>query len=325
MGAEYRAGLRRGLALAGPVVLAAALAACQITAPAPTSLKPQARPLATHPAAAPSGPSAQSQSLRDYYTRYQQELLAQGLLRHDGGGPDTPYSAEDLARNFERIVFYDEYARGGGLAAATPLPGRLRRWPGAVRIVAEFGPSVSNAVRSQDLATVRGYTGRLARATGHPITYSAAAPNFHVLVMGEDDRSYAINRIKQILPDISANSLGIFRSLPRSIHCLVVAFSKNGQAHSYNAAIAFVRAEHPDLVRKSCYHEEMAQGLGLANDSPYARPSIFNDDDEFALLTTHDEMLLKILYHPRLYPGISLGEARPIIFDLARSLTGGGS
>ena len=31
--------------------------------------------------------------------------------------------------------------------------------------------------------------------------------------------------------------------------------------------------DDPDLLRLSCMHEEIAQGLGLANDSPLARPS----------------------------------------------------
>ncbi|MGK7754127.1 DUF2927 domain-containing protein [Roseovarius sp. C03] len=44
-----------------------------------------------------------------------------------------------------------------------------------------------------------------------------------------------------------------------------------------------------------------------------ARPSIFNDDEEFALLTTHDEMLLEALYNPALNPGMGLEEARPIL------------
>ena len=86
-----------------------------------------------------------------------------------------------------------------------------------------------------------------------------------------------------------------------------------------------IRAEQSGLMRKSCIHEEVAQGLGLANDSPYARPSIFNDDDEFALLTTHDEMLLRILYDPRLTPGMSAEAALPIVEDLASRLAGGPS
>jgi hypothetical protein len=58
-----------------------------------------------------------------------------------------------------------------------------------------------------------------------------------------------------------------------------------GNSGAYTRAVAVVRAEHPDLLRQSCIHEEIAQGLGLPNDSPAARPSIFNDDEEFALLT----------------------------------------
>jgi hypothetical protein len=84
-----------------------------------------------------------------------------------------------------------------------------------------------------------------------------------------------------------------------------------------------IRAEHPDLLRLSCLHEEVAQGLGLANDSPTARPSIFNDDEEFALLTRHDELLLRILYDARLRPGMQSREAAPIARAIAEELVGG--
>jgi hypothetical protein len=70
-------------------------------------------------------------------------------------------------------------------------------------------------------------------------------------------------------------------------------------------------------------HEEIAQGLGLPNDSPAARPSIFNDDEEFALLTRHDELLLRILYDERLSPGMEPDEARPIVRRIAEELVGG--
>ena len=63
--------------------------------------------------------------------------------------------------------------------------------------------------------------------------------------------------------------------------------------------------------------------MGLANDSPSARPSIFNDDDEFALLTTHDELLLKMLYDPRLKAGMTLPEAKPIIRTITTEFLSG--
>ena len=85
-----------------------------------------------------------------------------------------------------------------------------------------------------------------------------------------------------------------------------------------------IRSELPLLLRLSCVHEELAQGLGLANDSPTARPSIFNDDDEFGRLTTMDEAMLSILYDPALRPGMEAEDARPIVRRLARARVGAG-
>ena len=75
-------------------------------------------------------------------------------------------------------------------------------------------------------------------------------------------------------------------------------------------------------MRQACIHEEVAQGLGLPNDSLQARPSIFNDDDEFALLTNHDELLLRMLYDPRLTPGMTEAQATPVARILAREYMG---
>ncbi|WP_243613276.1 DUF2927 domain-containing protein [Shimia aestuarii] len=268
-------------------------------------------------------PSARSEALADYYSGVQADLIARGLLRQDGGGPDTPVTPDMLARNFENIVFYDEYARGGGLRRSNGRAGGLRRWDVPVRVGVEFGASVPAAMRSADTATVKDYVARLASASGHSISVTAARrANFHVLVMGADDRAEMLARVREIIPGASHATLSLFRHTPREIHCLVVAFSDETNTNAYRTAIAMVRAEHPDLLRKSCYHEEIAQGLGLANDSPEARPSIFNDDDEFALLTSHDEALLKMLYNPALSIGMSLDAARPTIKTLARSLAG---
>jgi hypothetical protein len=89
--------------------------------------------------------------------------------------------------------------------------------------------------------------------------------------------------------------------------------------------VAVIPSEHPDLMRLACIHEELAQSLGLPNDSKAARPSIFNDDQEFALLTRQDELMLQILYSPALSPGMTGAEARPIVETLANNLFGGDS
>lgn len=287
-----------------------AFSGCDI-APLEPSAKPRSRPAGLTAKPPPAGPSAKSVAMARFYGRMQADLLAQGLLRTGGGGVDTPYSDTDLVRNFERIAFYDEYVRDQGLKISDGMSGRLRKWKGPVRIGIEFGDSVPDSQRETDTASVAAYAARLNRITGHPITANDRNPNFHVFIMGEDDHDFSRRRAAQIIPSISPASLDFFSDLPRSIHCFVIAAGSE-EDFEYTRAIAFIRAEHPALMRQSCIHEELAQGLGLANDSPHARPSIFNDDDEFALLTTHDEELLRTLYNPALRPGMTANEARPI-------------
>ncbi|SFE48476.1 DUF2927 domain-containing protein [Roseivivax sediminis] len=320
--------VRRGrpLEIAAAALLAVALAGCDASvAPAPPAVKPEARPARPAPAAEPETPPAPSQrsaELASYYARLERDLVGQGLLRTDGGGPDTPVTDTRLARDFERIALAEEYERGAGLRPSSGALGRVKRWQIPVRVDAEFGASVDAEAVRRETGTLRRYVDRLARVTGHPITMSPTNPNFHVLFMSEDDRSNVAPRVKELVPDIDGASLAVLQTLPREIHCLVIAFSDKPGGYSYGRAVALVRAEHPNLLMKSCIHEEVAQGLGLANDSPQARPSIFNDDDEFALLTTHDEMLLEILYDPRLRAGMTAEEARPIVREIATELVG---
>ena len=258
--------------------------------------------------------SEESAALRSYLNAVQRSQLTQGLLRQDGGGPDTPFTATMLARNFEQIAFFDEFTptgeRGGGEAV-------LRRWEQPVRIGIVFGASVPPSQRMRDIADTRRYAARLARATGHPVSVSGPA-NFYVLFASEDDRNDALDTIAAKL----GNPLNQLRTLSRDTYCAVVAFGTGSTRAVNTAAVAVIRAENPDLLRLSCIHEELAQGLGLPNDSPSARPSIFNDDDEFALLTGHDELLLGMLYNPSLRPGQSRAEAQETVRRLARVAVG---
>ena len=298
------------------LVAASALVACDETLQA--SLKPQTRP-ASAAVAAPQPTSEQSAKLRQYLNQVERAQLSQGLLRQDGGGADTPYTADILARNFEQIVFFNEYdgtftGRGG----ASPL----RRWMSPVRMRVLFGAGVPPSQQVSDSRNVAGYARRLARATGHPVS-TLGRPNFIVIIASEDDRAEALLQAAAQLPGITPESLRALRNLRRDTYCAVAAYAMGPDPNTYTAAVAVIRSENPDLLRLSCIHEELAQGLGLANDSPAARPSIFNDDDEFALLTSHDELLLQMLYDPRLSTGMTAAEAAPLTRIIARELMQG--
>lgn len=281
------------------------LAACDLEFPGRLQSSAPVRapaPPVTSPEAARA--EANSEALRDYYARVLNDGMTRGLLRTDGGGPDTPYTDTMLLRNFEQIAFFSEYERG-----VQPL----RRWVSPVRIKTHFGQSIAPQDKLRDANAVASFASRLARITRHPVSMNSNSPNFHVFFANEIDRPSVIDTIQRIEPGINAATLRSIQDLPRSTYCLVIAFTQAGQPGVYTRAIAIIRGEQPDLMRLSCIHEELAQGLGLANDSPFARPSIFNDDDEFALLTSHDEVLLRALYSPALRAGMSMEAARPIL------------
>lgn len=304
------------------VVMAGALSAC-VSSPA-VSPRPLPAPVPSPTPALPAPASAESAAAHAYYAQVQQALLSQGLLRTDGGGADTPYTDRMLAETFVQIALRDEYQPGsGGALASDGASTRLRRWQGPVRVGLRFGASVPANMRATDTARVGSYLARLAQVTGHSIRLDDNNPNYFVYIVTEDERRALGPALQAAMPGLGAADVTGITQMPQSTYCAVLAQSR-GQG-VYSRAFAVVRAEHPDLLRLSCIHEEIAQGLGLPNDSPRARPSIFNDDEEFALLTRMDEAMLRILYNPALRPGMTEVEARPIIYDLATRMVGGAS
>ena len=320
---RIRARLARG---AGALALVAALAGCMdLPFARDHSLRTSPRPLPAPVAPAAVTPrSPESLAVAAYYRQIETTLRGRGLLRLDVAPRDAPFATHQLIDNFIHVALYDEYSAFGGTYVAQARASRLRRWEQPVKMSVEFGDSVPLAQRAQDRATISAYAGQLAAATRHPVSMVESGANFDVLVVNEDERRALAPRLAELVPGIDAASVEAITNLPPSTFCVVFAFSK-GAAPAYSRAVAVIRAEHPDLLRRSCVHEELAQGMGLANDYPHARPSVFNDDEEFALLTRHDELLLRLLYDPRLRPGLTEAEARPIIQTIATELMGGDS
>ncbi len=275
----------------------------------------------------PVRPKHQSQASKDlerYYLGVENDLLARGLLRVDGGGPDVPFTARDLSRNFAAIALSEELRVENGRV----LPGKplitLRRWQEPIRFGIYFGDTVPETIRAADRAFIENYVRRLSRITGHPMSIAATATNFDIVILHENQR-LAVNPLLQragVVP--SRGMVDAIAGMTRNDYCAVLTEDRRNDGVITNA-LAIVRAEHSQMMRQMCYHEEIAQGLGLFNDSPRARPSIFNDDEEFGRLTTHDELLLRILYDPRMQPGMSSTEAGVMAARIADELIGGES
>ena len=264
--------------------------------------------------------SFESIQLEKYYNRTSQRLRARGLLRTDKGRLDSLYSTQNLIENFEKIALYNEYIIKNNEFIPQEKASNLKRWNRAIKINIIHGENSSNKQIKIDKKNISIFTRRLASITGLEMSISEVNANFIILFLDLDERRDFGQKLSQLMPQLTPAMIKTITSSPRSTFCSAFSLSEPPKNYEYTAALVLIKSEHSKVMRKSCIHEEMAQSLGLTNDSKSARPSIFNDDEEFALLTRHDELLLKILYDKRLKPGMNNKIAVPIVRQIAEEL-----
>lgn len=304
--------------LAGAALLA--VAGCSLVAPPPVLPTPEPE----QQAAPPSRPSTEPSAVARHFAITQERRIAQGLLRTERAPRDLPITALLIERAFVEVALQDEYQFSRDTIVQQSSPSTLRRWESPIRLSLEFGASVPDATRQRDTDLVMGFAARLTSVAGHPVGITSGRGNFTVLVLDETERRAIGPTLQRLVPGIDTTSQALVEDMPLSISCLVLAFSRSG-TNAYSDAIAIIRSELPDRTRDRCYYEEIAQGMGLANDSPAARPSLFNDSAEFAVMTVLDEHLMRILYNASLRPGMNDVQARPIVRSIAAELMGGQS
>lgn len=262
-------------------------------------------------------PDPTTSQLAAYYRQIEARLVGEGRLRQDRRGQRL--DAAVLSNSFMQIAMRSEYRLGGGGLSRSGRETALRRWERPIRMGVRFGASVPAGQRQADLAAVADVARRLQNAARHPVSVGGPDPNFNVLVLNDAERAGAGPVLRQLVPGLSRAAVNAVTRMGTDTFCMVIAVPGTDPSQGYVQAIAIVRAEHPPLMRRSCIEEELAQGMGLANDSPEARPSIFNDDEEFGVLTRHDELLLRMLYSDRLRPGMSPDQVEALVPELARA------
>ena len=262
----------------------------------------------------------QEAKLREYYSRLEESKVSLGLLRQDGGGADTPFDFDDIVEAFEQLAFYNEYDIDKNKLLPNSNAVSLAKWKSNTNISVRFGRSVDEKQKDKDLKEINGLISNLSKITSHKIKISQQNVNMYVVVAKQKEIKSLISEIGLKRPEFDPKRIPIITQLPKDIHCMAMTSMSSEPNSAISSALVIIRSELPTIMRKACIHEEIAQSLGLTNDSHFARPSIFNDDDEFATLTKFDEILLQILYDHRLYPGISEKEASHLVRQIATEI-----
>ncbi|MEL6775219.1 MAG: DUF2927 domain-containing protein [Pseudomonadota bacterium] len=249
---------------------------------------------------------------------YERTALAMGKMKMERVPSGMPVSKKALADNFRRIAFGIEHDVLDKDDPATSEGGRLRRWQKPVR----YHLTSLGLDAPKHAAQVGETAARIAEATGHDIaeTVEGGRENLTIMVLRPQDYRLAaaavVNRPGGKWLAAQIDRFGRAGHTPCVGIFLHAVAPEAGQVDEILYALAIIRAGLPPRLGRACIEEEMAQAMGLPNDHPRVRPSVFNDDQEFALLTGHDEALLKILYDKRLDPGMTEGQAMALVPDI---------
>ncbi|RMF39193.1 MAG: DUF2927 domain-containing protein [Alphaproteobacteria bacterium] len=247
--------------------------------------------------------------IRTEYAAYANRLQADNHLRTDRAPRDAPYSDRDLQRNFLAIAFALEQT-----SFQEARKKRLSRWQVPIRYLVVGGDR-------QDVARVDAMMRRLAKITGHPIRRVKKDSNLLVLFADQQERQQVARYLDHLSGPGAVALAQVVRISEYESPCRG-GLGYGSDRSSIASALVIINDETSGLLRQACIEEELSQAMGLTNDDPDVRPSIFNDDQEFALLTDHDAILLRMLYHPLLKPGMTEDQARRrlgrVLADLRR-------
>ena len=253
------------------------------------------------------------------YRHYTETLTNGGKLRTDRAPVDAAFSNSDLAENFEKIALNREYRRDEDVLVEETTPTRLSRWEKPIRYRV-----IGEAVTGADRGEYASLAIRLSSLTGLTIEQTTVDPNLTILILGPEERRVFVDQLKE---NGLAARMPLVVEWARDISypCVGQVGYDDSETGLITGAMIVIKGELEGVLRRSCIHEELAQTLGLMNDDPEVRPSIFNDDQEFALLTEHDEILLRILYDERLTPGMQAEDARPLLPEIIEGIRPGGT
>jgi hypothetical protein len=102
------------------------------------------------------------------------------------------------------------------------------------------------------------------------------------------------------------------RKLQRSDPQCLAGFTKDDSFRILHADVILV-VDVGDFVFFDCAYEEILQALGPINDDGSVPWTMFNDDVSMGFFGVYDQLLMNILYDPRVRPGMTREEVQVLL------------
>lgn len=189
-------------------------------------------------------------------------------------------SDREIIDGFNLTVFGAEYSPFGYQS------NYVRKYRGPVRF---YVHNMASRNREQDVRNFVLSLNNSVRGLQTVIERYPERANFHVYIV--DRRDYQRVVREKVYRSASASTPG--KCLVRSV------FSRSGIKRSD----AVIVADEGDALFNRCKAEEILQGLGPLNEHVSLRESMFNDRTRHTTFTRFDQLILNMLYDPRIANG----------------------
>ncbi|MGE0735095.1 MAG: DUF2927 domain-containing protein [Alphaproteobacteria bacterium] len=214
-------------------------------------------------------------------------LVAGAPARAADPDPQDLPSVDVLVRQFENIAFSAEYL-------GEHRRGRLIKWTGPIRI------RILGSYAQRFRPEVQAQIDLLVALSGLSIQIVDGAATQRANV------------------DINFSPRGRYWSLEPEAPCRTIFFDRS---YAIERVEVFINPDDLDL-RRHCVVEELTQALGLSDDSTLIPDSIFSDESQRDTLAPWDEIMVRVLYDPRLRPGMTKQEAMPVVARILWEMLG---
>lgn len=214
----------------------------------------------------------------------------------------------DARRRAERRVFTDAEVMDGFFKLAFGAEfrfgrrtDRVRKYDGPVRIfIDNRGQPDRQAQLGEIIADIRKHM-----------------KDLDIAVIGDRDEANAVITLVRDR-DLMKTIRGVFGSdrarRIRRAHepqCLT-GFSKDDSFRILRAEVILV-VDAGDFVFRDCAYEEVLQALGPINDDETVPWTMFNDSVSLGYFGIYDQLVLNLLYDPRIRPGMTREEAQGVL------------
>ncbi len=207
------------------------------------------------------------------------------------------FSTEELIDGFMKTVFGLEYRSWSW------QPYLVKKYAGPVRF---YVHNMAAKNRKPMVYRFIEQMGAGIRGLSTMVVPTPGEANFHVYVVDRGQYRDVVRR--HIYKDPTADVPG---------RCLVRVVSDR-RGISQSAAV--IVSDEGDFLFRRCLVEELLQGLGPMNDDTSLSHSVFNDRSRHSRFTTFDRMLLNMLYHPSIRPGMSPEQVQPLLPGIVRQV-----